>query len=550
MPALRDTPPDYRQHLEIETPEHVVLDLEIAGIGSPRARRADRHGDPGGRGRSRRCSPRNPLGLRRAARPGGAGAAHCSARSWSGTATSSCSKGSAAARRPGKRIAGIRVVSDTGHAGDASALPSRGTCSGSPTSCPRPTSPASCSPRSTREASGWATWSPAPSSSATGPPAVRRRPERGRRPTDDRPRRSDPRADRRRVPPAGRVQPRVRPSSDAAGTDALAAGLAARLADAPRAARQSRRGAPARAARRRAGPPAGRLSARGARRPGPAPASPRRSAPAGTSSSGWPSARRSQGLDSFGAARAPGLRRPLPRGGRRPRPGPHLPRRSRHPARLERLVAAGHNALYRDERTPGARSGSCSRANARRPWSQAVGYVLLAFLIFTAAGRGRLRPAARAARPRRRALPGRHAPAGGGRDEPQGRRGGATWTWRRRTGRSWPRASSPTTSGSPSHASPAASSSAWAPWCCWRTTGSSIGAFAGPLRQRRAARLPARRSSWATARWSCSPSGWRARPGFLLGRSVVAPGTAQSRGRAGAERPARASGWWARRPCC
>ena len=34
MPALREVPPDYRQHLEIETPEHVVLDLEIAGIGS------------------------------------------------------------------------------------------------------------------------------------------------------------------------------------------------------------------------------------------------------------------------------------------------------------------------------------------------------------------------------------------------------------------------------------------------------------------------------------------------------------------------------------
>jgi uncharacterized RDD family membrane protein YckC/uncharacterized membrane protein SpoIIM required for sporulation len=34
MPALRAAPPDYRQHLEIETPEHVVLDLEIAGIGS------------------------------------------------------------------------------------------------------------------------------------------------------------------------------------------------------------------------------------------------------------------------------------------------------------------------------------------------------------------------------------------------------------------------------------------------------------------------------------------------------------------------------------
>jgi uncharacterized membrane protein SpoIIM required for sporulation/uncharacterized RDD family membrane protein YckC len=34
MAAPRDAPPDYRQHLEIETPEHVTLDLEIAGIGS------------------------------------------------------------------------------------------------------------------------------------------------------------------------------------------------------------------------------------------------------------------------------------------------------------------------------------------------------------------------------------------------------------------------------------------------------------------------------------------------------------------------------------
>ena len=27
-------PVDYRQHLEVETPEHVVLDYEIAGVGS------------------------------------------------------------------------------------------------------------------------------------------------------------------------------------------------------------------------------------------------------------------------------------------------------------------------------------------------------------------------------------------------------------------------------------------------------------------------------------------------------------------------------------
>lgn len=32
--ARRPQPRDYRQHLEVETPEHVVLDLEVAGIGS------------------------------------------------------------------------------------------------------------------------------------------------------------------------------------------------------------------------------------------------------------------------------------------------------------------------------------------------------------------------------------------------------------------------------------------------------------------------------------------------------------------------------------
>jgi uncharacterized membrane protein SpoIIM required for sporulation len=34
MPAPPAPPTDYRQHLEVETPEHVVLDLEIAGVGS------------------------------------------------------------------------------------------------------------------------------------------------------------------------------------------------------------------------------------------------------------------------------------------------------------------------------------------------------------------------------------------------------------------------------------------------------------------------------------------------------------------------------------
>jgi uncharacterized RDD family membrane protein YckC len=34
MPAPPAPVRDYRQHLEVETPEHVVLDLEIAGVGS------------------------------------------------------------------------------------------------------------------------------------------------------------------------------------------------------------------------------------------------------------------------------------------------------------------------------------------------------------------------------------------------------------------------------------------------------------------------------------------------------------------------------------
>ncbi|HJR50501.1 MAG TPA: RDD family protein, partial [Gemmatimonadales bacterium] len=34
MVKRRQSPPDYRQRLLVETPEHVTLDLEIAGIGS------------------------------------------------------------------------------------------------------------------------------------------------------------------------------------------------------------------------------------------------------------------------------------------------------------------------------------------------------------------------------------------------------------------------------------------------------------------------------------------------------------------------------------
>ena len=58
-----------------------------------------------------------------------------------------------------------------------------------------------------------------------------------------------------------------------------------------------------------------------------------------------------RGLDSFASARAARLRRPIPGGRRRPGPGAHLRGGRRHAAvTLERLAAAGHNALYREER--------------------------------------------------------------------------------------------------------------------------------------------------------------------------------------------------------
>ena len=110
------SPPDYRQHLEIETPEHVMLDLEIAGIGS-RALAAVIDmliligaalavvlvlGDPRRvrRARSDRVAP-VLLVL------GGFAV-------WNGYFI--LFEGLRRGQTPGKRIAGIRVVMDTGHA--------------------------------------------------------------------------------------------------------------------------------------------------------------------------------------------------------------------------------------------------------------------------------------------------------------------------------------------------------------------------------------------------------------------------------------------------
>ncbi len=118
-PARR-APADYRQHLEIETPEHVVLDLEIAGIGIAGAGGGARHADSGRRVLSRSCSSCGILagfGLTF----GRAGALLLLLGGFVVVERLLHPVRGAArgARRPGSGSPGIRVVMDTGHAGDA-----------------------------------------------------------------------------------------------------------------------------------------------------------------------------------------------------------------------------------------------------------------------------------------------------------------------------------------------------------------------------------------------------------------------------------------------
>jgi uncharacterized membrane protein SpoIIM required for sporulation/uncharacterized RDD family membrane protein YckC len=115
MPALRDVPTDYRQHLEIETPEHVVLDLEIAGIGS-RALAAvlDMLILLAGALAVVTC-----LGILASygitiGRLGSVVLALGGFLAWNGYFI--LFEGMRRGQTPGKRIAGIRVVMDTGHA--------------------------------------------------------------------------------------------------------------------------------------------------------------------------------------------------------------------------------------------------------------------------------------------------------------------------------------------------------------------------------------------------------------------------------------------------
>ena len=224
-------------------------------------------------------------------------------------------------------------------------------------------------------------------------------------------------------------------------------------------------------------------------------------------------------------ARAARLRRPLSRGRGRPGAGAHLPART--PAtlsRLERLAAAGHNALYRDE-----------RSTWRRIW------VVLARECPAAVVEAR---AVRAASPSSRSscrprpaspccASGRPSPpsccptscSGGRRPGAAARRrAGGTWTWRRRTGRSWRRASSPTTSGSPSPASPGGIFLGVGSLVLLAYNGLVDRGLRGPLRQRRAARTTCSTFILGHGALELFAIWVAGAAGFLLGRSVVAPG--------------------------
>ncbi|HEX6644023.1 MAG TPA: stage II sporulation protein M [Gemmatimonadales bacterium] len=115
MPALQSGPRDLRQHLEVETPEHVVLDYEIAGLGSRAAAALLDFVILGGVGLAGGLLI--ALMARAGFSPGRLGGAvivMVAFAGWYGYFT--FFEGLRNGQTPGKRALGIRVVADTGHA--------------------------------------------------------------------------------------------------------------------------------------------------------------------------------------------------------------------------------------------------------------------------------------------------------------------------------------------------------------------------------------------------------------------------------------------------
>jgi uncharacterized membrane protein SpoIIM required for sporulation/uncharacterized RDD family membrane protein YckC len=374
MPALRDLPPDYRQHLEIETPEHVVLDLEIAGIGS-RALAAvlDMAILAGGSiaallvigilsGYGLRLGSLGPILI-------GVGGFLL----WNGYFL--LFEGLRNGQTPGKRFAGIRVVMETGHPVTFGAAVARNLLRIADFLPPPYLTGLlliAFHPRARRLGdlvAGTVVSRDRPQESAHGAPAPSAQDES----------RSIPELDDESFRLLAQFVARQADLQPSARTR-LATALASRLAEHPAAAGQSDVSHllalhAAELARRQGG-----LSARGA-------------AGAGTRFAAQKSGRwrefeqlaeraSREGLDSFASRELPDF------AARYREVAADLARARTYradaatQARLERLAAAGHNALYRDERNTWGRIWLVLARECPAAIIEARRYVLLAFLVF------------------------------------------------------------------------------------------------------------------------------------------------------------------------
>ena len=374
MPALRTPPPDYRQHLEVETPEHVVLDLEIAGIGS-RALAAIL---------DMLILAGSTIGVLvllailagygvTVGRVGQALLLLGGFVSWTGCFI--LFEGVRGGQTPGKRMTGIRVAMDTGH-------------------------PVTLSAAAVRNLVRWADFLPPPY--LIGMLLVAFQP-RGKRLGDlvagtvvvrDRPaeapvfrRAATPSVDAPSIPELGDAEFRLLSQFEArqlaltpAARSRLATELAARLGSEPAPAGLSDVAHLLELHARELARREGRLARRGAAGAGTRFAAEKRARWDEFQQLAERAAR--EGLDAFASAELPDF------AARYREVAADLARARTYGAdsgtlaRLERLVAAGHNALYRDERGTWRRLWLALARECPAAIVQARGYVLVAFLTF------------------------------------------------------------------------------------------------------------------------------------------------------------------------
>ncbi len=376
------TAPDYRQHLEVETPEHIVLDLEVAGVGS----------------RLLAALVDTGILLATAAAGGllvavltsygilprsGAGSAWVAAlligagfTLWNGYFI--LFEGLRAGQTPGKRLAGIRVVQDTGHPvtmGSAVIRNLLRLADALPPPYLLGLALVAFHPRGKRLGdlvAGTAVVRDRPPSAGASSPAsgIRAEPAAGIPLDDERFRLVARFANRADLPPEAR--------------DRVADSLAGRFADRPRppgaTATEFLLDLHARELARRRGRMAGRdglaerLSARQGER--------------WDAFQGLAERATSAGLDSFAPDELPGF------ASRYREIAADLARARTYRAdpatvaRLERLVAAGHNLLYRDERQTWPRVWTAVSREFPAAVVETRWLVLLAWILFTAPGLG------------------------------------------------------------------------------------------------------------------------------------------------------------------